>query len=89
MTPMRVRSVCCTVFIGLVSALAAVANAADYPVRPLRYIVGFAPGGINDILARIVGQKLNDAWGQPVIVDNRPGAGGNVGAELVARSPRR
>lgn len=55
----------------LAGALAAVlltgsaaATAADFPVRPIRYIVGFAPGGINDLLARIVGQKLNDAWGQ-------------------------
>ena len=62
------------------------AVAADYPVRPIRYVVAFAPGGINDILARIVGQKLSEAWGQPVIVDNRPGAGGNLGAELVAKS---
>jgi len=62
------------------------ANAADYPARPIRYVVAFAPGGINDILARIVGQKMNESWGQPVIVDNRPGAGGNVGAEIVARS---
>ncbi|MEO7727875.1 MAG: tripartite tricarboxylate transporter substrate binding protein [Burkholderiales bacterium] len=69
----------------LVSATA-LANAADYPVRPIRYVVAFAPGGINDILARIVGQKLNEKWGEPVIVDNRPGAGGNVGADLVAHS---
>ena len=86
MIPMRTRSICRAVFIGLVSALAAVANAADYPVRPLRYIVGFAPGGINDILARIVGQKLNESWGQAVIVDNRPGAGGNLAAGIVAKS---
>jgi tripartite-type tricarboxylate transporter receptor subunit TctC len=55
-------------------------------VRPLRYIVGFAPGGINDILARIVGQKLNELWGQAVIIDNRPGAGGNLAAGIVAKS---
>jgi len=73
-------------FAGLAAALAAVADAADYPARPLRYIVGFAPGGINDILARIVGQKLNESWGQAVIVDNRPGAGGNLAAGLVAKS---
>ncbi len=72
--------------IGLAAVCSAVAHAADYPVRPIRYIVAFAPGGINDIMARIVGQKLNESWGQPVIVDNRPGAGGNVGAALVARS---
>ncbi len=71
---------------GLATVLAAVADAADYPARPLRYIVGFAPGGINDILARIVGQKLNESWGHAVIVDNRPGAGGNLAAGLVAKS---
>jgi len=73
-------------FGGLAATLATVANAADYPARPLRYIVGFAPGGINDILARIVGQKLNESWGQAVIVDNRPGAGGNLAAGIVAKS---
>lgn len=71
---------------GLIAAAAIVASAAEYPTRPIRYIVAFSPGGINDIMARIVGQKLNEAWGQPVIVDNRPGAGGNLGAVLVARS---
>lgn len=61
-------------------------HAAEYPAKPIRYVVAFPPGGINDILARIVGQKLNESWGQPVIVDNRPGAGGNVAAELVAKA---
>ncbi len=62
------------------------AQAQNYPTRPIRYVVAFAPGGVNDILARIVGQKLADSWGQPVIVDNRPGAGGNLGTDLVAKS---
>ena len=60
--------------------------AQNYPNRPIRYVVAFAPGGINDILARIVGQKLSEITGQSVIVDNRPGAGGNLGTELVAKS---
>jgi tripartite-type tricarboxylate transporter receptor subunit TctC len=62
------------------------ALAQNYPTRPIRYVVGFQPGGLNDIVARIIGQKLADTWGQPVIVDNRPGAGGNLGTELVAKS---
>lgn len=62
------------------------AQAQNYPVRPIRYVVAFSPGGVNDILARIIGQKLADSWGQPVIVDNRAGAGGNLGTELVAKS---
>ncbi|MCC7080659.1 MAG: tripartite tricarboxylate transporter substrate binding protein [Burkholderiales bacterium] len=60
--------------------------AADYPSRSIRYVVAFNPGGLNDVVGRVFCQKLNEAWGQPVIVDNRPGAGGNTGAELVARS---
>ena len=61
-------------------------HAKGYPARPIRYIVAFSPGGVNDILARIVGQKLTDSWGQPVIVDNRAGAGGNLGTELAAKA---
>jgi tripartite-type tricarboxylate transporter receptor subunit TctC len=55
-------------------------------VKPIRIIVPFPPGGIADLFARIVGQKFNEAWGQPGVVENRPGAGGNIGAELVAKS---
>lgn len=73
--------------ISTVSMVAATnAIAQNYPQRPIRYVVAFAPGGINDIMARIVGQKMSEAWGQPVIIDNRPGAGGNLGTELVAKS---
>jgi tripartite-type tricarboxylate transporter receptor subunit TctC len=86
MTVSKVRRALCAMIAGL-SAFAAVAtSAADYPTRPLRYLVAFAPGGINDIMARIVAEKLTEAWGQPVIVDNRPGAGGNLAAGLLART---
>ena len=62
------------------------AGAQTYPSKPIRMIVPFAPGGGTDILARIIGQQLADAWGQPVNVENRAGASGNLGTELVARS---
>ena len=60
--------------------------AADYPNRPVRLVVTFAPGASNDILARLIGAKLTDAWGQNIIVDNRAGAGGAIGAGTVARA---
>ena len=62
------------------------ALAADYPSRPIRLIVPFAPGGGNDTVARLVGQKLEAELGQPVVIDNRAGAGGIVGAEAAARA---
>lgn len=60
--------------------------AANYPNKPIRVIVPFATGGPTDILARAIGQKLTERWGQPVLIDNRAGAGGNIGAEMTARA---
>src|SRR5271155_4966306 len=62
------------------------AAAEDYPGRPIRIVVPFSAGGTVDILARLVGAKLQAAWGQPVVVDNRTGAGGNLGADLVPKA---
>jgi len=71
----------------LIASLAAGASLAqDYPSKPIRMVVPFSPGGSTDVLARIVGQKLTERSGQPVIIENRAGAGGNIGAEQVARS---
>jgi tripartite-type tricarboxylate transporter receptor subunit TctC len=70
----------------LLVVAAAPAPAQDYPVRAVRIIAPFSPGGATDALARLVAQKLGERWGQGVVVDNRPGAGGNIGAELAARS---
>lgn len=70
--------------------LGVIQNAAwaqNYPTKPIRLIVPFPPGGTTDVVARLMAQKITDAWGQQVVVDNRPGAGGTIGTELAAKSP--
>jgi tripartite-type tricarboxylate transporter receptor subunit TctC len=70
-------------------ALASPAEAAEterYPVKPIRIVVPFTPGGSNDLLARVISQKFNEAWGQPAIIDNRPGGGSTIGIEVVVRA---
>ena len=61
-------------------------EAADYPTRPVSLVVAFTPGGASDVLARLLGRKLEQILGQPFVIDNRPGAGGNVAAEAVAHT---
>lgn len=70
-----------------VAVAGAAAHAQDFPTRSVRILVPQAPGGASDALARIIAQKLSDKWGQPVVVENRAGAGGNIGMEAVATSP--
>ena len=72
--------------LGLAATSALAQSAASYPNKPIRLVVPFTPGGSSDILARTIGQKLTEAWGQPVVIDNVPGAGGSIGADKVAKS---
>ncbi len=67
-------------------ALAGNAHAQSYPIRGVKIVVPWTPGGSNDVLGRVIAQKLSESWGQPVVVENRPGAGGNLGADAVAKS---
>ena len=64
-----------------------VAHGQPYPSKPIRFIVPYPPGGTAGIQARVLGDKLAAAWGQPVVIDHRPGGGGNIGAELAAKAP--
>jgi|LauGreDrversion4_2_1035121.scaffolds.fasta_scaffold153897_2 tripartite-type tricarboxylate transporter receptor subunit TctC len=72
--------------LGLSANSALAQSAASYPNKPIRLVVPFTPGGTTDILARTIGQKLTEAWGQPVVIDNVPGAGGSIGSERVAKA---
>jgi len=74
------------VLMGVAASLADASQAQSYPAKAIRIVVPYPAGGTSDILARSVGQKLSEAWGQPVVVDNKPGANGNVGADIVAKA---
>ena len=63
------------------------AAAQTYPAKPVRLVVPFPPGGSLDFAGRLIAQKLTETWNQPVVVENKPGAGGNIGADLVAKAP--
>jgi tripartite-type tricarboxylate transporter receptor subunit TctC len=75
-----------TAFIAGFANTAVEAAPAGYPVKPIRIVVPFTPGGSNDLLGRIMAQKFNEAWGQPVIIDNRPGGGSTIGIDVVVRA---
>jgi tripartite-type tricarboxylate transporter receptor subunit TctC len=76
---------CC--FVLAAALLPGLAAAQAYPVKPIRIVVPWAPGGSTDVLARLIGIKMSENWGQPAVVENKPGASGNIGSELVAKAP--
>src|SRR3954470_24248240 len=71
----------------VVSALAATAHAQHYPAKPIRFVVGFSAGGASDITSRIIGQRLSELLGPPVVIDNRAGASGTIAGSIVAKAP--
>jgi tripartite-type tricarboxylate transporter receptor subunit TctC len=72
--------------VALLASTTAIAQPAGYPTKPIRIVVAYTPAGATDILARTIGQKLTEAWAQAVIIDNRPGANGNIGTEYAAKA---
>jgi len=76
------------VALAVLFALSAQARAQDYPTQPIHMVIPFGPGGGSDIVGRILAQQLQEKLGQPVVVDNRPGAGGTIGNDVIARSPK-
>jgi tripartite-type tricarboxylate transporter receptor subunit TctC len=80
------RAILAVAALAVLAAGPAFAQSAPWPSKPITYIVPFAAGGTTDILARLIGERLSKALGQPIIVENRPGAGGNIGSDFVARA---
>ena len=79
----------CAVCVSLIAVMGtpAVAGEPAFPVKPVRVLVGFTPGGGTDVAMRIIGKKLAENWNQQVVVDNRPGAGGLIGVEAMSHAP--
>jgi len=80
---MTIKKITCATLLALTTVLS---QAQTFPTKPVRIVVPQTPGGASDALARIVGQKLSEKWGQPVVIENRAGAGGNIGMDVVAKS---
>src|SRR5882757_9177414 len=81
------RTAICLIAMGI-SAIASIGSAAalDYPTRPVRWVVGYPPGGATDIIARLIGQRLSERLGQQFVIENKPGAGNNIGTESVVNA---
>ena len=87
MTLSRRRMLRAAAGIAAAPILCAIAKAQGYPSRPVRFVVPFPPGGVSDIIARLIGQKLSERLGQPFVIEDRGGAGSNLGTEIVVRAP--
>lgn len=87
--PFRAHATLCLALLGAFSlqAQAQSANQAPYPNKPVRMVVSYAAGNVTDLLARVVAERLSEKWGQPVTVDNRPGQGGSLGAQIAVKAP--
>jgi tripartite-type tricarboxylate transporter receptor subunit TctC len=81
----RIRLLCC-LFAALLFGMPVLVSAQTYPDKPIRMLVGFSPGGFTDVLARLIAQKLQERMGQPVVVENKPGAAGTIAADAVAKA---
>src|SRR6202171_4305204 len=81
------RTAICLFAMGI-SAIASIgsASALDYPTRPIRFVVGYPPGGATDIIARLIGQRLSEKLGQQFVIENKPGAGNNIGIEAAVNA---
>ena len=75
------------IFLAIICLFAGAVGAQSYPTQPIKIVVGFSPGGVPDIAARIIGQQMSENWKQPVVVENKLGAGSNIAAQLVANAP--
>lgn len=84
---MKLKNWLSTLTAAAIALTGTMAHSQDYPTKPIKIVVPFPAGGTTDLLARAVGAELNKAWGQSVVIDNRPGAGGNIGSDIVAKSP--
>ena len=84
---MRLKMTVASALVALVPYAAGTVSAQQYPAKPIRMIVPFAPGGPNDVIGRIIGQKLTEGWGQTVVIENRGGAGGTIGVDAGAKAP--
>ena len=86
---MNLKSLICSLVASFAAVAAGPATAeTNWPTKPVKILFGFPPASATDVIARAVGQKLQEKWGQAVVIENRPGAGGNLGSELAARAPK-